>query len=160
VTTADRGVFDAIVRLLESRGVEFRHVRHEPTLTSADSARVRGESLDIGGKALLLKVGDGFHLFVLSASLRLDSGAVKRQLGTKSLRFASAEELAELTGLAPGSVPPFGRPVLPFDLHVDESIQANERIAFNAGTLTDSLILGTEDYFSVAGGDVFRFSKT
>jgi len=51
------------------------------------------------------------------------------------LRFASREELLELTGLVPGSVPPFGRPILPFPLYVDTGIAANDRIAFNAGSL-------------------------
>ncbi len=106
----------------------------------------------------MLKCGDSFSIFVLSAALKLDSQAVKKRLGVRSLRFATAEELLELTGLVPGSVPPFGEPVLPFPLYVDESIEANERIAFNAGSLTDSLVLGTEDYLRVARGELFRFS--
>ena len=76
----------------------------------------------------------------------------------KSLRFATADELMDLTGLVPGSVPPFGEPVLPFPLFVDESIEANDRIAFNAGSLTDSVVLSTVDSLRVAGGEIFRFS--
>ena len=106
----------------------------------------------------MLKAGDSFFVFVLSAALKLDSQAVKKHLGVKSLRFATAEELMELTGLVPGSVPPFGEPVLPFSLYVDESIEANDRIAFNAGSLTESLVLSTADYLRVAGGEIFRFS--
>ena len=83
---------------------------------------------------------------------------MKKHLGVKSLRFATADELLELTGLVPGSVPPFGEPVLPFSLYIDESIEANDRIAFNAGSLTDSLVLSTIDYLAVAGGEVFGFS--
>ena len=147
-----------ILELLDGEGVSYRRISHEPTRTSEDSARARGEALETGGKALLLKCGDGFSIFVLSAALKLDSQAVKKRLGVKSLRFATAEELMELTGLVPGSVPPFGEPVLPFPLYIDESIEANERIAFNAGSLTDSLVLGTEDYLRVACGELFRFS--
>jgi prolyl-tRNA editing enzyme YbaK/EbsC (Cys-tRNA(Pro) deacylase) len=77
----------------------------------------------------------------------------------KKTRFATAEELKQQAGLVPGAVPPFGRPVLPFDLHVDRSIVENDRIAFNAGSLTDSIILAVEDYLSVAGAEVFDFSK-
>ena len=64
----------------------------------------------------------------------------------------------DLTGLVPGSGPPFGEPVLPFPLFVDESIEANDRIAFNACALTDSVVLSTVDYLRVAGGEIFRFS--
>jgi len=147
-----------ILELLDGEGISYRRISHEPTRTSEDSSRARGEALETGGKALLLKCGDSFSIFVLSAALKLDSQAVKKRLGVRSLRFATAEELLELTGLVPGSVPPFGEPVLPFPLYVDESIEANERIAFNAGSLTDSLVLGTEDYLRVARGELFRFS--
>jgi len=147
-----------IIELLDGEGVSYRQISHEPTRTSEDSARARGEALETGGKALLLKAGEAFSVFVLSAALKLDSSAVKKRLGVKSLRFATADELMDLTGLVPGSVPPFGEPVLPFPLFVDESIEANDRIAFNAGSLTDSVVLSTVDYLRVAGGELFRFS--
>jgi len=146
-------VFDKIRKLLDENCVEYKHLHHEPTRTSEEAARVRGESTKIGGKALLIKAGDSFHLFVLSASLKLNSKAVKQHLHSKNPRFATHEELLELTGLVPGSVPPFGEPILPFPLYVDESIMLNERIAFNAGLLTDSIILSVEDYKRVA--DIF-----
>ena len=82
-----------ILELLDGEGVSYRRISHEPTRTSEDSARARGEALETGGKALLLKCGDGFSIFVLSAALKLDSQAVKKRLGVRSLRFATAEEL-------------------------------------------------------------------
>ncbi len=150
---------DKIRELLVERQVGYRELAHEPTRTSEDSARVRGEDIAIGGKALLLKVDDAFRLFVMSAALRVDSGAIRKHLGARRSRFATPEELLEMTGLVPGSVPPFGRPVLPFDLYVDDSIVANKRIAFNAGSLTDSMFLKTEDYLRAAQPQVFRFAK-
>ena len=150
-------VLDQIRRLLCDAGIPFRELHHEPTLTSEDSARVRGEDLRIGGKALLMKVGKEFRLLVLSASLRVDSQAVRSHFGIRKTRFATPDELTELTGLVSGSVPPFGRPILPFDLYVDTSIVENDRIAFNAGSLTDSIFLHVEDYIRVARPEVFSF---
>ncbi len=150
-------VLDQIRALLRDAGVPFRELHHEPTRTSEDSARVRGEDLRFGGKALLIKVGSEFRLFVLSASLRVDSQAIRSHFGIRKSRFATPDELKELTGLVPGSVPPFGRPILPFDLYVDTSIAANDRIAFNAGSLTDSMFLRVDDYLQVAHPEVFAF---
>lgn len=151
-------VFEALLRLFRERGVPFEHRRHAPTHTSEESARARGESVAIGGKAILMKVGDRFLLFVMSAARRIDSAALKVRFGERRIRFATPDELKEFTGLLPGSVPPFGRPILPFDLYVDDSVQANDRIAFNAGSLTDSVIMPTEHYLRIAGGTVFPFS--
>jgi Ala-tRNA(Pro) deacylase len=47
----------------------------------------------IGGKALVVKVGEDFRLFVLSAARKLDSLAIKQHFAEKKLRFASPEEL-------------------------------------------------------------------
>jgi prolyl-tRNA editing enzyme YbaK/EbsC (Cys-tRNA(Pro) deacylase) len=145
--------------LLRNQNVDFRELHHEPTRTSEDSARVRGEDLRIGGKALLIKVDEEFRLFVLSAALRVDSQAIRAHLSARRTRFATADELAGLTGLVPGSVPPFGRPILPFSLYVDPSITDNDRIAFNAGSLTDSMFLKVSDYMKVAQPEVFRFGQ-
>lgn len=153
-------VHAGILTLLDANGVEYRTVHHQPTYTSEQSAAARGEDMAIGGKSVLLKVGNDFRLFVLSATLRIDSGVLRRHFEVRKTRFASQEELLELTGLVPGSVPPFGRPILPFDLYVDDSIRANDRIAFNAGSLTDSIIFGVPDYLRIVASERFAFSQT
>lgn len=143
-------VSDRLREYLLSLDVEFREVHHEPTSTSEDSARARGEPLHVGGKALIIKVERVFHLFVLPADRQLDSAAVKRKLGAKKMRFATKDELLKQTGLVPGSVPPFGEPILPYPLFVDEAIKSNDRIAFNAGALTTSFILPMPEYLRSA----------
>ncbi len=152
-------IYELIRAHLDRLGVSYRTVQHEPTYTSEASAQARGEDVRIGGKALLVKTGEVFRLFVLSAALKLDSDAVRARFGVKKSRFATPEELKELTGLVPGSVPPFGKPILPFELYVDESITRNDRIAFNAGSLTDSVIMAVPDYLRAAEGEILRFSR-
>jgi len=157
--TMSSSVLENIRAWLTSEAVSFREVHHEPTFTSEESARARGEELRVGGKALLMRVGAEFALFVLPADRKVDSGAIRRELQIGKLRFASREELAELTGLVPGCVPPFGQPILPFPLYVDSAVRDNDRIAFNAGSLTDSMILAIDDYLRVATPEkIFTFS--
>jgi len=151
-------IYDAIRDWLQRESVAFREAHHEPTRTSEESARARGEELRVGGKALLIKVDAEFRLFVLSADRKLDSGAVRSYFAAKKTRFASPEELMELTGLVPGSVPPFGAPILSFPLYADPSVFENERIAFNAGSLTDSMIMEIDDYRRLAKPEVFSFA--
>lgn len=157
-----------IYNLLTSNSIEYKSLHHEVTPTSEDSARVRGEDLSTGGKALVLKYSEesevssaSFALFVLSAARKLNNKAIKKEFKSKNVRFATAEELAALTsGLKPGSVPPFGRPIIDLDLYVDCSIEENSVIAFNCGSLTDSVVMSVDNYLKIAAPTkIFSFSK-
>jgi len=151
-------MFEEIKNWLHSELIDFKEIHHEETRTSEEAAKARGEALSIGGKAIVLKVGDTFKIFVLSAARKLDSSAIKSRFKTRKTRFASRDELLNLTGLEPGSVPPFGKPLLNLELYVDKSIKDNERIAFNAGSLTDSIIMNTRDYLEISKPVIFNFS--
>ena len=97
-----------------------------------------------------------FNVFVR----RIRSRVICKRFCATRFRFATAEELHELTGLVPGCVPPFGRPILPLDLWVDSSILDNDRIAFNAGSLTDSIIMSRARYVEIARpAEIFPFSR-
>ena len=152
-------LFSRVSAFLTERNVPFRTVHHQPTFTSEESAKARGEDVRTGGKAIVMKIDAEFKLFVLSAALKVDSKRIKEHFRAKSIRFATKEELLELTGLVPGSVPPFGRPILNLDLYIDPSVLRNETIAFNAGSLTDSVILRTFDYLSIVDAEQFAFSQ-
>jgi Ala-tRNA(Pro) deacylase len=151
-------LFSSIKQYLDDNDVVYRSAHHQPTYTSEEAARARGEEMKIGGKALVMKIGVDFKLFVLSGALKINSAAIKERFQEKRTRFATAEELEELTGCVPGCVPPFGEPILPLPLFVDDSILANEKIAFNAGSLTDSIIIDVADYLRIAKPTVFSFS--
>src|SRR5258708_39182908 len=119
-------ISDKIRHLLKTQGVNFSEIHHEPTYTSEESAQARGEKLHTGAKAILAKTDDSYKLFVLPADARLDSAAVKRVLGLKKIRFDTREEVLDLTVLVPGSIPPFGEPILPFQLYCDYSLGKTE----------------------------------
>ncbi len=74
--------------------------------------------------------------------------------------YPTAQELLDPTGPVPGSLPPFGKPITPFALFVDSSVTEKERIAFNAGSLTDSSVMQVADYLKVAEPQIIDFAKT
>ena len=152
-------VRDALLALLHDAGVPFRHVEHGPTRTSQESAAARGEPLAIGGKTLLLKVDDRFELFVLSAARRMVSSRARRSVGARRSRFATEAELLRMTGLVPGTVPPFGEPILPFPLNADRSVLANDRIAFNVGCRTESIVMATADWQRIANPRIRDYTR-
>jgi Ala-tRNA(Pro) deacylase len=151
---------NSIREYLKASGISFREVEHAPTRTSEESAVARGENLNVGAKALLLKTDGVFRLFVLPADRKLDSKAIRRHLRVKQTRFASVEELFDLVKLVPGAVPPFGEPILPFELYADEAVGVvTDKVAFNAGSLSHSIIMSANDWASVAKPIRFCFSK-
>lgn len=153
-------VLQRIRTLLAERGIDHREIAHAPTFTSEESARVRGESLAVGAKALLVKTDDVFRLFVLPADRQFDAKRVKRELHVRSIRFATKEELFEKTSLVAGSVPPFGHPVLPFELYGDTTIgQAEDKVAFNAASLTLSIVMKASDWRAIAKPIEFAYTK-
>lgn len=151
-------IYLSIQRLLKSHGVDYELTHHEAVRTSQEAAAVRGLSLEIGAKSIVLKTDDDFRLFVMSAAASMRSRLIRKQLGVRRTRFASAEELLDRTGLEPGAVPPFGAPILPLELYLDPGLLVHERIAFTPGIRTASILLLTEDYLAIARPEVFRFA--
>lgn len=151
-------MINRVCALLDEGGISYRRTSHKPVYTSAEAAAVRGVSLHSGAKALVLKAGDHFLLVVLPGDLSLDSAALRTVLGTRKTRFASKEELLEITGLTPGAVPPFGS-LFGLETVCDTGLADNESINFNAGSHTDSLQMSYRDWESVEGPRLAAFGK-
>src|SRR4051794_1138503 len=94
-------VFERLSQWLSGESVPFAVLRHAPVFTSEEAAAVRGTPLSSGAKALICKADDRFVMIVLPADRKLASKDVRKSEGIKSLRFASREEVEELTGLSP-----------------------------------------------------------
>ena len=141
-------VFSLVENLLRQHGVRFDVQRHQPVFTSEEAAAVRGVPLSTGAKALICKVDTRFVMFVIPADRKLDSKRIRQSLGIRALRFATPDELRELTGLVPGAVPPFGS-LFGLPTHCDARLAENERINFNAGDNSISVSLQCTDYLQV-----------
>jgi Ala-tRNA(Pro) deacylase len=141
-------VFERLSEKLSAAGVPFTVSRHAPVFTSEEAAAVRGVALSSGAKALIIKAGDEFLMLVVPADRKLDSKKARTCLGVKSLRFASREEVEQLTGLSPGSIPPFGS-LFNLPTRCDPDLGLNERINFNAGDHSISISMTYADYIAV-----------
>jgi len=150
-------VTERVARWLREAGVAFEMLEHAPVRTSAEAAQVRGTPLEAGAKALVVRADDRFVHCVLPAHLKADNARLRAILGTRTLRFATPDELQRLTGCAPGAVPPFGNlfglPVL-----VDEALTRTARVAFNAGSNTVSVTMRGDDLVRLCEATVGRFA--
>jgi len=142
-----KAVFDRVTDLLGHKSVPYDVLRHTPVFTSQEAAAIRGTSLASGAKALICKADDQFLMIVLPADRKLASKLVRKAAGAKSLRFASREEVEQLTGLAPGSIPPFGS-LFNLATWCDERLAEQPRINFNAGDHSISISMAYTDYLT------------
>jgi Ala-tRNA(Pro) deacylase len=141
-------VFDCLHARLQEAGITFTVLRHQAVFTSEEAAAVRGTPLSSGAKALVVKADDNFLVLVLPADRKLDSKKARTSLGVKSLRFASREEVEQLTGLQPGSIPPFGS-LFNLPTCCDPALALNESINFNAGDHCISVKMNYLDFIAI-----------
>ncbi|HQL90345.1 MAG TPA: YbaK/EbsC family protein [Syntrophales bacterium] len=140
-------VYQAIRDLLERMGIPYDEIEHPPVGSCEESLAFRGQAGWSGAssKCILLKAKGRYYLLVTTAEKEIRARLFKKEFGTKDIRFASREELMEVTGCDPGSVPPFGHrdPALPF--YVDEDILRAGHFMFNPAVPTKSFRIGTGD---------------
>ncbi len=151
-----QSIFQRIEQLLKQHHVAFDVLQHEPVYTSEEAAAIRGVPLCSGAKALICKGDDRFVMFVLPADLKLASKAVRRGQCWRKLRFANRDEVLEMTGLEPGSIPPLGS-LFNLPTLCDRRLAENETINFNAGDHSISVSMRYADYEKVEQPELGEF---
>ncbi len=153
-------VVEAIKILLAENNLWHEVFEHEPVVTSEDAAKLRiGYSLCQGTKALIVKVavpelGKKFIMLVVPGDKRFDENKVKKELGFKSIRFATEAEVGEITdGVERGGVPPFGA-LFGLETYFDQGIFENEKIIYNAGDRSVSIGMLSKDLQKISIGNV------
>ncbi len=142
---SDMTVFERIETWLTEKQVPFTVLRHKPVYTSEQAAAVRGTPLSSGAKALVVKADERMLLLVLPADRKLNSRKAREAFRVKSLRFANKDEVLRLTGLEPGSIPPFGS-LFSLKAYCDPALADNPSINFNAGDHSISVQMTYADY--------------
>ena len=98
---------DDLFARLDALGVAHRTHDHPPVYT-VEQSREHWAAIDAEHtKNLLLKDDRGFWLVVTPAEAPLDLKALPAVIGSRRLRFASAEDLDRLLGVRSGSVSAF-----------------------------------------------------
>lgn len=145
-------VTTTITELLEKEGFWFETFEHEPVRTSEEAAKIRdGYSLHQGAKAIIVRIkitnsDKKFVMLVVPGDLRFNNDKVKQIFNAKDIRFATEEEVTNITnGVQPGGVPPFGN-LFGIEVIIDPLLLENEKIIFNAGDRRFSIGMKSTDY--------------
>lgn len=148
-----------ILELLKRSKLKYQLIDHKEAPTCEKASQLRGKDLKAGLKTVLFKDKTKFVLFSLRADKQVDSKKVRKILGSQKLRFATEDELIELTGVKKGALPPFGRELFELELYLDKSVYDDPEVAFNMGILTRSCVIKTEDYLKLMSAEIVDFSS-
>lgn len=165
-------ITEKITSLLKEHDCWFETFEHEEVRTSEEAAKTRpGYTQHQGAKAIIVRVkmsgskspdllpnvsgsdqrsdptlNKKFVMLVFPADMRFSNEKVKILFNAKDIRFATEDEINEITnGVQPGGVPPFGN-LFNLEVIVDVGLFENEKIVFNAGDRRFSVAMLSEDY--------------
>jgi prolyl-tRNA editing enzyme YbaK/EbsC (Cys-tRNA(Pro) deacylase) len=153
-----------IINLLTSQNVWFETFEHEPVITSHEAAQTRSNyTLSQGAKSLILRIKKGsdkkFVMLVLPGDVRFDDTKIKNLLDVIDIRFATPEEVSQITdGVLPGGIPPFGN-LFNLEVFTDPILFENEKIIFNAGDRRFSVAMKSEDYKNIVNPQIESIIK-
>src|SRR3954447_400579 len=131
--------------LLDDMGVNYRLSRHDTAYTAADLAHqehIPGRKVI---KPVVIKADGQFIMCALPASHRIDLDTLRDQLQCDDVKLADEDELSELCReCEAGAAPPIGR-IFGMPTLMDESLFADDRVTFQAGTHTDAVTMTLAD---------------
>lgn len=135
-----------IVELLEERGIPYQIGHHEQAFTAMEIAAAQHVPGRQMVKSVIIKSGDDYYMCVLPSTHLIDFELLKESTGLSNLTLASEEEVGVLFPDAEiGAEPPFGH-LAGIPVFIDESLAEDDQIVFNAGTHTETVKMGFDDY--------------
>ncbi|KAB2975435.1 YbaK/prolyl-tRNA synthetase associated domain-containing protein [Streptomyces sp. SS1-1] len=156
------GTYERLIALLDSAGVPYRLVDHEPEGATEAVCALRGHPASEAAKCLVLRVKVDRRttrhvLAVVPGDRRVDLDAVRTLYGARYAGFCDSATAQRLARALPGTVLPFSfDPDL--ELVADPEVVARPRLYFNAARLDRSLCLSGADYGRLAEPRVERIA--
>jgi Ala-tRNA(Pro) deacylase len=145
--------------LLDQLDIKYR-VSHHPT---AYTAQMLAEIEHVPGRKVIKPVvvqADGeFVMCALPACYRVDLDELKHQLQVQHVRIVEEPKLNELfPDCELGAAPPIGR-MYGMTTLMDESLTADDRVTFQAGTHRDAVTMSLAEYRRAAQPEIAHFGR-
>ena len=147
-----------VTEFLDKSAVHYEVSEHAPAFTSQQMAAVEHEQGRYVAKPVIIKADGKYLMCVLSACYKIDLGALKSQLGARSVDLATEKEIGSIFDDCDlGAEPPFGNL---YDLPVvmDKAMEKDDHITFQAGTHDKAIRISMEDYRKLVKPKVLEFS--
>jgi len=147
-----------VTEFLEKEGVTYETLEHAPVFSSQGLAAIEHEPGKYVAKPVIVKADDRYILCVLPAPRKVDLGRLKDQLDAASVVLADEDEIGTLfPDCELGAEPPFGN-LYELPTVMDQSLEKDDHIVFQAGTHGKALRLSMGDYRRVVEPKVLEFT--
>ena len=144
---------------LDQQGIAYRMSQHPTVYTSQDLAATEhmpGRSVI---KPVVVQADGKFIMCALPASYRIALGELREQLDARQISLAEEVHLREIFPECElGAEPPIGR-MFGLPTVMDESLMADDRVMFQAGTHDTAVTMTLADYRRLAQPELAHFGR-
>jgi len=147
-----------VIELLDKSSVSYEVTEHPPAFTAQQVAAAEHEPGKYVAKPVIVKADGEYMMCVLSACYKIDLGALKSQLGAKSVKLAEEKEIGKIfDDCELGAEPPFGN-LYDLPTIMDKALEKDDHITFQAGTHEKAIRMSMDDYRKLVEPKVLEFS--
>lgn len=147
-----------VIEFLDKSGVDYRVTEHPPAFTAQQMAAAEHEPGKYVAKPVIVKVDGKCIMCVLAACYKIDLGALKNQLGAKSVELAEENEIGRIfPDCELGAEPPFGN-LYDMPTVMDKALEKDDHIKFQSGTHDRAVRMAMRDYRKLVKPRVLEFS--
>ena len=144
---------------LDEMGVHYRLSRHPVAYTAQDLAAMEHVPGRKVIKPVVVQADGQFVMCALPACYRVDLNELRSQLQAEDIRLADEAKLRELfPDCELGAEPPIGR-MYGMTTVMDESLVADDRVTFQAGTHQEAITMTLAEYRRLAQPEMAHFGR-
>ena len=147
-----------VTEFLDKSAVPYEVKEHPAVFTAQQMAAIEHEPGQYVAKPVIVKADGEYLMCVLSACYKIDLGALKDQIGARSVELAEEKEIGEIfPDCELGAEPPFGN-LYDLPTVMDEALETDDHITFQAGTHEKAIRMSMDDYRKLVKPKVLGFS--
>jgi len=147
-----------VTEFLDKSAIAYEVTEHPSVFTAQEMAAAEHEPGKYVAKPVIVKADGKYLMCVLSACYKIDLGALKNQLGAKSVELAEEKEIGEIfSDCNLGAEPPFGN-LYDLPTLMDKALEKDDHITFQAGTHEKAVRMSMADYRKLVKPKVLEFS--
>ena len=144
--------YDKVKEYLNSMGIQFKIVEHEPAYTTEEADKYIEGHDGVRTKTMFIcnKKKTNYYMIIMDDSKRLDMNKFKEIVSEKQMKMASEEALNQKLGIKPGMVSPFGlsnNDEKDVKIYMDKEIITEGIMTFHPNDNTKTLFITTNDLF-------------